>query len=36
MPKAFFLIAGAKGFISKKAPLKEIVKAVDQLLDNHR
>lgn len=31
-----FLKAGAKGFISKEAPLDEIVKAVGQLLDNRR
>lgn len=31
-----FLKAGAKGFISKDAPLEEIVKAVSQLLDNRR
>ena len=31
-----FLKAGAKGFISKEVPLEEIVKAVNQLLDNRR
>ncbi len=31
-----FLKAGAKGFISKEAPMEEIEKAVAQLLDNKR
>lgn len=31
-----FLKAGAKGFISKDAPLEEIEKAIGQLLDNRR
>ena len=31
-----FLKEGARGFISKDAPLEEIVKAVTRILDNHR
>ncbi|MBC7888851.1 MAG: response regulator transcription factor [Ferruginibacter sp.] len=31
-----FLKAGARGFISKEAPMKEIVKAVGRLLNNQR
>ncbi len=31
-----FLKAGAKGFISKEAPLEEIIKAVNQILNNRR
>lgn len=31
-----FLKAGAKGFVSKEAPLEEIVKAVNQILNNRR
>lgn len=31
-----FLKAGARGFVSKEAPLEEIVKAVTQVLENRR
>jgi two-component system invasion response regulator UvrY len=31
-----FLKAGAKGFVSKEAPLEEIIKAVNQILNNRR
>ena len=31
-----FLKAGAKGFVSKEAPLEEIIKAVNQVLNNRR
>ena len=31
-----FLKSGAKGFVSKEAPLEEIIKAVNQILNNRR